>query len=132
SGVQSEADINQQLTPLLRALALSAESQELIRALILLWHDHLDPAHKIAQNVEGPDGAFIHGIMHRREPDFGNAAYWFRRVGRHPAFAEIRSQATILLNARSEQDLAAKLVPNGEWDPFAFIDACARASGSSD
>src|SRR5215472_18856895 len=92
SGVQSQTLLENRLRPMLEDSGLSQERQELIRALILLWHDHLEAAHVIAQNVEGPDGAFVHGIMHRREPDPGNAAYWFRRVGRHPAFGPIGSK----------------------------------------
>ena len=130
-GVQTQAGLEEQLKPLLEASGLPIERRQLVRALVLLWHDHLNAAHVIAQDHEGPDGAFVHGIMHRREPDFGNAAYWFRRVGRHPAFAEIGSQAAILLRSTSHRDLVAKLPSNGEWDPFAFIDACARASSNS-
>jgi hypothetical protein len=132
AGVQAQVALEEQLQPLLQGSGVSAERQDLIRALILLWHDHLDASHVLAQNVEGADGAFVHGIIHRREPDFGNAAYWFRKVGRHPAFGEIASQAAALLEAGSHRDLAGKLVHNREWDPFAFIDACEKASTSSD
>jgi hypothetical protein len=127
-GVESVTALDEQLTPSLKSSGLPAERQQLIRGLILLWHDHLDAAHGIAQNIEGADGAFVHGIMHRREPDFGNAAYWFRRVGGHSAHAQIALQVGSLLKTAGEPDLLTSLVRDGTWNPFAFIDACEKAS----
>lgn len=127
-GVQSQEALEKQLEPLLQSSDLSREPRELIRALILLWHDHLDAAHTIAQGFDTADGAFVHGIMHRREPDYGNAAYWFRRVGRHPAYLEIALQVAPLLTSAAEPNLTATLIRDRVWDSFAFIDACEKAS----
>lgn len=44
-----------------------------------------DAAHRIAQEVEDADGAWVHAYLHRREGDVGNAGYWYRRAGRPPA-----------------------------------------------
>ncbi len=52
-----------------------------------LYVDELDRSHKISQGIEDATGAFWHGIMHRREGDFSNSHYWFRRVDAHPALA---------------------------------------------
>jgi len=129
TGVKSQAELEAQLLPMLADSTLSNERRQLVRALLLLWHDHLDSSHGIAQNIGNPDGAFVHGIMHRREPDFSNAAYWFRRVGRHAVFDDIAIQATTLLKASDDRALEARLVQNQIWDPFAFIEACEEATG---
>jgi len=129
AGIQSEAELNATLDERLKQAKLPTAKQQLIRALVLLWHDHLEAAHVIAQAIENSDGAFVHGIIHRREPDYGNAKYWFRRVGQHAAFSELVSRASVLLESKAENDLRDNLISDGEWDAFAFIDACENAAG---
>jgi hypothetical protein len=44
-----------------------------------LWHDFIDEAHKISQDIELPEGSWLHAIVHRREGDFSNSKYWYAR-----------------------------------------------------
>lgn len=81
----------------------------------------LDRSHTISQDLDSAEGSFWHGIMHRREGDFGNAKYWFRRVGDHPVFEQIGRQAA---------DLSPRLRSGDALDPFAFVDACQQATNS--
>ncbi len=152
ANVQSAAALNAKLDSLFRAADLALERQQLIRSLVLLWHDHLDDAHTLAQCIENPDGSFVHAIMHRREPDYFNAKYWWRRVGAHPAFPEIARRVGELLTgsrrreeadpdltgkfrlltlAATNADFAKRLVPAGKWDASAFVDLCEGAKTES-
>jgi hypothetical protein len=48
-----------------------------------LWHDgrgDWDAAHQVAQDIDDPDGAWIHAYLHRKEGDLANAGYWYRRA----------------------------------------------------
>jgi hypothetical protein len=81
-----------------------------------LWlrHDYFDESHKISQDIDTSSGSFWHGILHRREPDPSNAAYWFRRVGQHPIYEALAKDAAAL---GLEQQSTS-------WNPFDFIDWC--------
>ena len=128
SSSQPKQALNSSLDLAFREVMLPPVNQQLVRSLILLWHDHLDASHTISQGIENPDGSLVHAIMHRREPDYWNSKYWWRRVGKHPCFPELARRVSEFLKSRSESDLAAKLVPRGDWDAFAFVDACEGAA----
>jgi hypothetical protein len=85
-----------------------------------LYHNFLDESHTISQDLHGWIGSYWHGIMHRREPDSGNAKYWFRRVEPNPVFESLTVDA-----AELGMDLKSKA-----WDPFAFVDECERQRGT--
>jgi hypothetical protein len=89
-----------------------------------LVHDYLDESHKISQDIETESGSFWHGIMHRREGDFSNAKYWFRRVGKHPVLDQVGQRAAEMGAVRGEERLVKKLITSGAWDPLAFVDLC--------
>lgn len=126
----SLAELNRAVSGFLRETEAASNPEPPVRAAALLWHDYLDESHSISQNIHGADGSFLHGIMHRREPDYPNAKYWFHRVGDHPCFPEIARGVVRLLETaeisgeRPPKEWAEHLVPGGRWDPLAFIDAC--------
>lgn len=100
-------------TPVAAALPVleAWDGPDACRAGLLLHFDHWDAAHAIAQDLDTPDGAYLHAILHRREPDAFNAGYWFRRVGRHPVAVAMTAEP-------------------GYGTPAGFVDVCERVRGT--
>lgn len=105
-----------------------------VKAGLLQWHGALDASHQLAQSVEGlgahQSGDYWHAIMHRREPDYANAKYWFRQLKTHSVFAELAPHAlTILDSVAGSASWKDRLSGKGSWDPLAFVDLCEACAG---
>ncbi len=87
-----------------------------VQAGLWLYVDELDKSHACSQALPGPTGSYWHAIMHRREGDFPNAKYWYRKAGAHPAMNRI----DLAGGTAAGSDMA-------EYDPEAFVDRVARA-----
>ena len=107
-----------------------------IKSGLLLWNDALDESHNISQELTNQTGSYWHGIMHRREPDYSNAKYWFGRVGTHPIFPQLRERALAILNETPEPSdalarIAQTIETEAQWDAYQFIDWCQAAESES-
>lgn len=89
---------------------------------LLLAANYLDASHDISQDCPSQTGSYWHGLMHRREPDYSNAAYWFRKVGTHPLYATLPAAIAPHVNDASPELQALATT----WDPFAFNAVCER------
>jgi hypothetical protein len=80
--------------------------EPLLLALWLAARGDWDGAHAIAQDVEGPGGAWVHAHLHRKEGDASNAAYWYRLAAKPVCTSDLDDEwteiARALLGARRE------------------------------
>jgi hypothetical protein len=77
----------------------------------------------VAQNDSSAEGSYWHAILHRQEPDAGNAAYWFRQTGTHAIYPKLAKEAHDILLRYPDAEFRA-----GErWDAFGFVTFCERA-----
>lgn len=95
-----------------------AENFALVRGGVLYAIDAIHEAHTIFQDAPGDLGAYWHGMMHRREGDFENARYWFRRAGALPCFAALH---------RAAGEFSSVMARQPSWDPYLLTGECERA-----
>ena len=70
--------------------------------LTALWHDAIGDwagAHGAAQDIDSPDGAWVHAYLHRREGDISNAHYWYRRAGQTAASGPLDDERRAIVAA---------------------------------
>ncbi len=100
------------------------------RSALYLYFSALDESHTISQDISSGTGSLLHGIMHRQEPDYSNAKYWFRRTGQHELYPTLREEA-LRLRLRDES-LQQEIRDKPRWDPFWLVDCCQVHKAESD
>ena len=103
----------------------------LLKCVAFLWHDHHDAAHDLCQDNHSLEGSFLHAMVHRREPDYWNAKYWFRKVEMHPVFIPLAQDAVQEIRSSKLETLTNQVVPGGIWDAFGFVDAVEQAAAKA-
>jgi hypothetical protein len=90
----------------------------LVRGGLFYALDALDEAHAFFQDAPGDLGSYWHGMLHRREGDFDNARYWFRRAGALPCFGDLH---------RAASEFSADMAKQPNWDPYLLTGECEQA-----
>ena len=57
-------------------------SDNLLSALYYDAMGNWEKAHLLAQEIETQSGSWVHGYLHRKEGDLGNASYWYALAGK--------------------------------------------------
>ncbi len=103
-----------------------------------LWNDDFSASHNLCQGIRTATGSYLHALCHRREghqgeglaANLGNARYWIRRTGAHPAYPAVYRAALELLDSAGTgwaAEAASRLRAHGSWDAGLVIDWFAEA-----
>ena len=91
------------------SLKRSAPPAGLSTACVALWWDgkgRWQEAQETAQRDEGPEGAWVHAYLHRKEGDLTNAKYWYARADRATGEGDLQREwdaiVTSLLRSRDQ------------------------------
>jgi hypothetical protein len=127
-GVPTTTEIRDRLALLEADWGLTVRDALLLRAVAFLYNDHHDEAHDLVQDLSCPEGCLLHAILHRREPDFWNAKYWFRRCADHAVYTRLTERmAMVPVTSPAIEALVRRLTLSGTVDPMAMVDECEAA-----
>lgn len=86
-----------------RTSLTSAEPpKDLPAVLVALWHDgrgDWEAAHRVAQDIDDANGAWVHAYLHRKEGDRPNAGYWYRRAAKPVATGALEDEWSAIVAA---------------------------------
>lgn len=54
--------------------------EKLLKAMYLAQKGDWNAAHEIVKDMENEYACWVHGYLHRKEPDLNNAAYWYLKA----------------------------------------------------
>lgn len=105
-------------------LAKETSLPDCCRAGLWLLAGDLERSHIISQAIDTPDGSYWHGIMHRREGDYENAKYWFRRAGNHAVLYELARESELVRDRSGATDLPWSSLQDSRRVAGALVDCC--------
>ncbi|SDS06138.1 hypothetical protein [Bradyrhizobium canariense] len=91
-------------------LSGTAPAPGIAAPLAALWwaaKGQWDQAHKLVQDEETADAAWVHAYLHRLEGDLGNAGYWYRRAGKAVATDSLETEWERIVAALIPKDPSA-------------------------
>jgi len=83
------------LDELKRTLSSAAPPDNIAGPLAGLWwaaKGDWDTSHKIVQDDESREAAWVHAYLHRVEGDLPNAGYWYRAAGKPVATGTLEAE----------------------------------------
>jgi hypothetical protein len=84
------------------SLSGAAPAPALAPPLAALWwaaKGDWEAAHKIVQDEDTSDAAWVHAYLHRVEGDLGNAGYWYRRADKPQAKDSLEAEWERIVSA---------------------------------
>ena len=87
---------------------------QLFYAGLLMAQDYIWEAHEIVQDYPEEEASWWHAFMHRMEGDYGNAGYWYRRLGQSEHYPSLLSAVQNL----EFKTRASEVLEWAEWDPY--------------